>query len=127
MLLYIVEDEHIRLEINGDEGLEIHGEPFGPLQMLATSLALCTASTMHDYAVTAQFHLHEFAIDVRWDYAEQPYRIGHIQMAVEVGPDIPPSRQNALLRSAKHCTVHNTLMHHTSVTTTLEVAGAEQA
>lgn len=127
MLLHVLSGEHVRLEADDDEGLDVHGEEFGPLQMLAASLALCTASVLFDYAATAQFHLHGLAIDVRWDYAEQPYRIGNMQLTLEVGPEIPPQRQKALLRAAEHCTVHNTLRHVTHIHTSLEVPGAEQA
>lgn len=127
MQLDIVGDEHVRLVMDGEDGLDVQGGPFGPLQMLAASLALCTASVMQDYATTAQFHLHQFAIDIRWSYTEHPYRIGQIQTTIQVEPDVPPSRQRALLRAAEHCTVHNTLKHTANVHTTLEVPGVEQA
>lgn len=128
MLLHILDTEHIRLEMDGTDGLDVHGEEFGPIQMLAASLALCTASVMRDYAATAQFHLRQFTVDVRWNYAEHPYRVGHMHMTLEVGPDVPPSRHKALLRAAEHhCTVHNTLTHTTHIMTTLEVPGVEQA
>lgn len=128
MLVHVVSDEHIRVEVDGNDGLEIHGEAFGPLQMLATSLALCSASVMQDYAATAQFHLHHFAIEIKWEYVEQPYRVGQMHMALLVGDDVPPSRHKALLRAAEHhCTVHNTLTHATHIHTTLEASDAEQA
>jgi uncharacterized OsmC-like protein len=128
MLLHILDDQHVRLEFDDSEGLEVHGSPFGPLQMLAASLALCTASVMQDYATTAQFHLHDLAIDLAWHYAEEPYRVGQMHMRLEIGPDVPPSRHKALLRAAEHhCTVHNTLSHSTHIHTKLEVVGAEQA
>jgi uncharacterized OsmC-like protein len=127
MLLHIIADDHIRLELDGGEGLDIHGGPFGSLQMLATSLALCTASVLHDYATTAQFHLHDLAIDVRWRYAEHPYRAADYRMTLLIGPDVPPSRHRAILRAAEQCTVHNTLTHGARVETTLEVPGAQQA
>ncbi len=127
MLLHIVSDDHIRLEVDGGDGLEVHGEHFGPVQMLAASLALCTASVMHDYAATAHLHLHQFAIEVQWTYANHPYRVSNIAMRLEVGPDVPPSRQKALLRAAEQCTVHNTLTHGSHIDMTLEVPGVEQA
>lgn len=128
MLLSIIDEQHVRLELDHADGLAVDGSPFGPLQMLAASLALCTASVMEDYATTAQFHLHDLAIDVTWDYAEQPYRVGHMQLKLEVGPEVPASRQKALLRAAEHqCTVHNTLTSATQIHTTMEIIGAEQA
>jgi uncharacterized OsmC-like protein len=127
MLLHILSEAHIRLEMEGEHGLEVVGEHLGPVQMLAASLALCTASVMHDYAATAHFHLHQFAIEVTWEYAEHPYRVGNMTMRLHVGADVPPSRQKALLRAAEQCTVHNTLTHGTHIDMTLEVPGVEQA
>lgn len=127
MRLHVLDDTHVRLELDGDDGLDVHGESFGPLQMLAASLALCTASVVSDYATTAQFHLHGFAVDVHWSYAEEPYRIGRMHVLLEIGPNVPPSRHRALLRAAEHCSVHNTLTHPTQITMSLEVPGVEQA
>lgn len=129
MQVQVVDEQHIRLAVDGnDDGLEVVGAAFGPVQMLATSLALCTAAVMRDYATTAQFGLHRWVIDVQWAYAERPRRLHDIRMLLEVGPEVPPSRQSALLRAAEtQCTVHNTLTHTTHIRTKLEVPGVEQA
>lgn len=127
MLLHIIADDHILLEMDDADEFEVHGSPFGSLQMLATSLALCTASVLQDYSTTAQFHLHGLAIDVRWRYADHPRRAADYQMTLLIDPHVPPSRHRALLRAAEQCTVHNTLTHGARVETTLEVVGAEQA
>lgn len=127
MQLEIVDAAHVRLALDGQDGLDVAGAPFGPLQMLATSLALCTAVTVQDYAQTAQFRLLPCVVDVRWSYADHPYRVEQMQMRLEVSPHVPPSRQQALLRAAEHCTVHNSLQRGVRVTTTLEVPGVQQA
>jgi putative redox protein len=127
MQLHILNDQQVRLVADTSDGLDIQGAPFGPLQMLATSLALCTAAVIHDYAVTAQIKLDQFAVDVQWEYADHPYRVGRIEMTLLVAPDVPPSRHRALLRAAEQCTVHNTLSHSPSINMGLEVHGAEQA
>jgi uncharacterized OsmC-like protein len=127
MLLAIIDETYIRLELDGEDGLEIDGESFGALQMLATSLALCTAAVLDDYATTAQFVVEPFAVEVRWRYAERPPRVEHFDLRMLLGPHVPLSRHAALLRAAEHCTVHQTLTHSTTVDATLEVEGAEQA
>jgi uncharacterized OsmC-like protein len=127
MQLHILNDNYIRLTVDGTDDLEIHGVPFGPLQMLAASLALCTASVLHDYAAIGQFKLIPFAVDVRSHYADHPYRVGRMQLGLVIGPHVPPSRHQALVRAVDQCTVHRTLTRGTSIETTLEVAGAEQA
>jgi uncharacterized OsmC-like protein len=127
MQLEVVGETHVRLTADKKSGLIIDGQPFGPVQMLAASLAMCTAAVLHDYAQTAQFQIDPFVVDVQWSYAEQPRRIAQMQMQLEVGPNVPPSRQQALLRAAEHCTVHNSLQHGVRVATTLEVPGVTQA
>ncbi len=127
MRLLVLNEQNVRLVTDNDDGLNVEGAPFGPLQMLAASLALCTAAVIHEYALTAQLKLTDYAIDVRWQYVDHPYRIGDMQMALLVGPDVPPSRDRALLRAAEQCTVHNTLTRSTPIHTTLEVRGTEQA
>ncbi len=128
MLLHVVAGEHLRLEVDGAPGLDVHGEQFGPLQMLAASLALCTASVISDYATTAQFKLADVVIDVHWSYSEEPYRIGLMHMHIRIGSQVPHNRRQALIRAAeRHCTVHNTLSHGATIKTTLVTPGVELA
>jgi len=127
MQLQIVDDSHIQLLVDDLDKLETLGAPFGAIQMLAASLALCTTAVLREYATVGQFKLMPFAVDVRWDYAERPRRIGAIQLRLLLRPHVPPSRHRALVRVAGRCTVHNTLTHVTPIETTLEVVGAEQA
>lgn len=129
MQLAILDDQHIRVQFDADEdGFTIDGAPFGALQMLAASLALCSGAVAQEYAATSQFHLHDLAIEVRWSYADRPYRVDRITMRLLIGPEVPPSRRQALVRAIEaRCPVHNTLSRGTMIETTLEVIGAQQA
>ncbi len=127
MQLTILNERHIRLDADGHEELAIDSEAFGPLQMLATSLALCTAAVLHEYAVTAQLTLEPFSIEVRWAYGGRPRRIEHFDVQLLLPPHVSPGRHAALLRATEYCTVHATLAHSTTIETTLEVEGAQQA
>ncbi len=121
MQLVILADEHVRLETDRpDEGLNIDGEPFGPLQMLAASLALCTASTIQSYAETAQLDVSGLAIELRWEYVNDPYRVGSYAMTLHLPDHLPLARQRAIARAADTCTVHQTLHHSTTVATTVQ-------
>lgn len=121
MELVILADEHIRLETNRpDEGLNIDGEPFGPLQMLATSLALCTASTIQSYAETAKLDVAGLAIEISWNYVDDPYRVSDYQMTLHLPEHLPVARQRAIVRAADTCTVHQTLHHSTTVATAIQ-------
>lgn len=121
MELVILADEHIRLETDHpDEGLNIDGEPFGPLQMLATSLALCTASTIQSYAETAKLDINGFAIELHWHYVNDPYRVGGYEMTLHLPEHLPEARQRAIARAADTCTVHQTLHHSATVATAIQ-------
>ncbi len=120
MLVRILDETHIRLDTDaGGEGLAVEGENFGPLQMLATSLALCTVSVVLSYGETAGLDLTGFAVEVRWDYVEEPYRVGRYDMTVHVPEGLPVARHRAIIRAAKTCTVHNTLTHSPVIDTRL--------
>jgi uncharacterized OsmC-like protein len=120
MLVRILDETHVRLETDaGGDGLAVEGENFGPLQMLATSLALCTVSVVLSYGETAGLDLTGFAVEVRWDYVEEPYRVGRYDMTVHVPEGLPVARHRAIIRAAKTCTVHNTLTHSPVIDTRL--------
>ncbi len=127
MQLSIINDTQIRLDVDGDQALTIGGEALGALGMLASSLAMCTAAVLHEYATTAQFVLEPFTIEVRWQVAERPRRVQHFTMQVRVPPHVPWSRHTALLRAAEHCTVHNTLVGGATINSMVEVSNAQQA
>ncbi len=120
MLVHVLADEHIRLETAGDAGMAVEGEPFGPLQMLATSLALCTASVIQSYAETANLDVVGFAVEVRWVYVEDPHRVGHYHMTLHLPSSLPAARHRAVLRAAEACTVHATLLHRPAIDTDLQ-------
>ncbi|GAC1565094.1 MAG: hypothetical protein NVS2B7_39240 [Herpetosiphon sp.] len=116
MQLTIVTDEHVRLNTAGD-GFDVIGDHFGPLQMLAASLAICTASVVLAYADTAHLSVDGFGIDLTWNYVDDPYRVGTYQMTLLIPATVPPARHKALLRAAETCTVHNTLLHAPTIAT----------
>lgn len=120
MQLTILDEQRVRLAADGD-GLNVVGDHFGPLQMLATSLALCTASVVHAYAETAQLDLNGLAVEVAWEFSDDPHRVGAYDLTLHVPATIPPARHRALIRAADTCTVHNTLQHSPQMTTQVAV------
>ncbi len=96
-------DRHLHIE--DDAG----GEGYGPLQMFAASLALCTASALISYNDNVLgVGVDLLTLRVRWDYAERPKRVGAVQMEID-WPGLPDNRVRAAERAAKSCTVHHTL------------------
>lgn len=108
----------------GEPGLafrgDAEGEGFGPLQMFAASLALCTASVLHVYAhEVADVGVEDLALRVTWRYGERPRRIERIEMTIR-WPSLPESRRVPVQRAAATCTVHATLEHPPQVITRVQ-------
>ena len=93
---------------------------FGPMQMFATSLGLCTFSVLAGYGQGIGADIEGLAIRLRWDYAKNPYRIEPIEMDI-TWPALPSSRLDAARRAAEHCTIHHTLAVPTEVRTRVSV------
>lgn len=101
------------LHVEGDAG----GEGFGPLQMLAASLALCTASVLSAYAENvARVGTTKLSVRVRWSYDDS--RVARMQMAI-TWPELPEERVVPARRAAASCTVHRTLEHPPEIETTV--------
>jgi len=109
------------LEIVGDAD----GEGFGPLQMFAASLALCTASVLYGYArEVLDVGIDGLSVRVRWSYGERDSRVERVETTVR-WPEVPEDRVAAAERAAATCTIHGTLEHPPEVVTTvLGAAGA---
>jgi uncharacterized OsmC-like protein len=103
------------LEIVGDAD----GEGFGPLQMFAASIALCTASVLHGYAhQVLKVGVSSLSIRVCWSYGERPYRVDRMEMRIR-WPEVPEDRVKAAERAAATCTIHRTLEHPPELVTTV--------
>lgn len=127
MQLTIVDDQEIRLDVDGQYPLTMQGTTWGALPLLATSLAVCTTAVLREYATTAQFTLEPFALVVRWHMAERSRRVDRLDVRLVLGPHVPPSRYAALVRAAEQCPVHQTLAHGIKIDSAWEVHGAQQA
>lgn len=91
---------------------------YSAMEMFATSMALCTYSMLVSYGEQIDAPMDNIGVRVRWDYVEDPFRIGAIDLAID-WPNLPPSRLEAAERAAAHCTIHNTLHHPPKVETRL--------
>ncbi len=96
---------------------------YTPFHMLGSSLAVCTHSILHSWASHAKLGADDLAIEVRWAFAEQPHRVGGIEVTLE-WPSLPENRREAAKRAAKLCPVHATLSIPPTITTTHRTSAA---
>jgi len=86
------------------------GGRFGPLPMLAASLGACTLSVLLSWADNAGLDPSGLEVVVRWEYVDDPYRVGSYDQEIR-WPGLPEERWTAARRVADQCTVHHTLEH----------------
>jgi putative redox protein len=104
-----------RVEIRGhsltaDEPRDHGGEDSGPSpqELLAASLASCTAITMEMYAQRKGWEVGDVAVNVSYEPAHRgsPTRF---RMSVEFPKELPEEQRERLMQIAAKCPVHRTL------------------
>jgi uncharacterized OsmC-like protein len=111
MKITLLSEQSVRLEDDGGP-LTIEAESadraYSPFHMLASGLALCTHAVLHSWATHAKLDADRLTIDVAWEYADKPHRVGSYAVTLR-WPGLPENRREVALRAAKLCTVHATL------------------
>jgi uncharacterized OsmC-like protein len=107
----LLSDERIRLD--GRAGpLSVEADSadmqYSPFHMLASGLATCTYSVLASWATHAKLPADDLSIEVGWTFAEEPHRVGSMDVDV-VWPSLPAERRNAAVRAAGLCTLKKTL------------------
>lgn len=97
-------------ELTADEPKGSGGEDSGPSpqELLAASLASCTAVTMEMYAARKGWDVGEVTVDVDYEPAHRgsPTRFA---MTVSLPKELPEDQRERLMQIAAKCPVHRTL------------------
>jgi putative redox protein len=97
-------------ELTADEPKSTGGEDSGPSpqELLAASLASCTAVTMEMYAARKGWEIGEVTVDVDYEPAHRgsPTRFA---MTVRLPKELPEEQRQRLMQIAAKCPVHRTL------------------
>ena len=96
--------------LTADETRDHGGDDDGPSpqELLAASLASCSAITMQMYAERKGWEIGELVVDVNYEPAQRgsPARF---EMVVEFPKDLPEDQRTRLMQIAARCPVHRTL------------------
>ncbi len=111
MKITLLADDRIRLE--GKAGpLSVEADSaemsYSPFHMLASGLATCTYSVLASWGTHAKLPVDDLTIEVGWTFAEDPHRVGSMDVDV-LWPSLPAERRNAAVRAAGLCTLKKTL------------------
>lgn len=121
MKITLIAEDGIRLEpLPGPMTIEAESadQLYSPFHMMASGLAFCTYSVLASWASNAKIHSDDIVIEVRWRFADDPHRVGSIDMEVE-WPSLPEARKSAANRVAELCAIHATLTHPPSLNTSV--------
>jgi len=92
-----------------DESSEVgRAYPSAP-ELLMASLGSCVGSVLVYFAERHDIPLEGMRIDMDWAIAENPRRIGRIDVTVSLPAAVPKDQYAALERVAHACLIHNTL------------------
>ena len=91
---------------------------YSPFHMLGSALAYCTFSVLYSWASNTDLDVSDLRIRVSWEFADNPHRVGQLQMQLN-WPSLPEPRQAAAQRAATLCAVHATLSHTVPIETAL--------
>jgi len=90
-----------------------HGENRGmtPPELLAGALGSCIGVFAVEYLKRNKLPVAGLKVELDWERADKPKRIGSYTARVSVPHTLTPRQQASLSRIVKACTVHNTLSH----------------
>ena len=99
-------------EVIIDQPLDNGGKDEGPTppELFIASLGSCIGVYVLAYCKNAGIKTEGMAINVSWQKAKNPDRIGEIKVDVKLPEDVG-KRKAALLKVAEHCLIHNTILH----------------
>jgi putative redox protein len=99
-------DHHLKADEPKDQGGDDAGP--NPQELLAASLASCTAITMEMYADRKGWDIGEVAVDVDYEPAQRgsPTKF---TMEVKLPKELPEEQRERLMQIAAKCPVHRTL------------------
>ena len=100
-----------------DVPVEQSGQDAGPtpVELLAAAVGSCMAMHIAKYCKAAKLPHEGFGLDLDFQMAKDPLRIGSLTVDIELPPGFPRDRIDAVKRAAEQCPVKNSLKESTAV------------
>jgi putative redox protein len=92
-----------------------------PPEFLLASLATCAAYYAAQYLKVRQLPAEDLRVRVSAEKAQQPSRLGSFRIEV-TAPGLDERHQAGILRAAKACLIHNTLLGQPSIEVVVHTA-----
>ncbi|MBI3604066.1 MAG: OsmC family protein [Nitrospirae bacterium] len=80
-----------------------------PVELFIGSLAGCVGYFVATYCARHGIVSEGLVIEANWTMAEQPHRVGGVELRLNLPGTLTPDQQERLFKVAHGCTVHQTL------------------
>lgn len=90
-----------------------------PVELFVGSVASCVAYFVGQFCARHNISRDGLSIDAEWAMAENPHRVGRIDIAIHLPHRIPSEQKERLLKIAHGCTVHQSIVSALPITITL--------
>ena len=101
----------------GEDGGQDAG--MSPVELFVGSLASCVAYFVGEFCARHHISRDGLSIEADWEMAENPHRVGRIDVIIHLPHRIPAELKDRLLKVAHGCTVHQSIASALTVTITL--------
>jgi len=113
--------------VTSDQPLVNGGEDTGmtPPELMLASLGSCAAYYAVEYLRTRNLAQTGVEVSVTAEKLLKPARLGNFRINVLCPVHLAPEQTEGLMRSVRHCLVHNTLLSPPEIKIDLTTAGAQ--
>jgi uncharacterized OsmC-like protein len=95
-------------------------EGMTPPELLLASLGTCAGYYAAEYLRAARLEAPGMRIHVSAQKAQNPPRIAHFDIHVEVPAELDEKHREGVLKAVHKCLIHHTLLHPPTIETTVE-------
>ncbi len=100
----------------GEEGTD---KGMTPPEVFVASLASCMGVYVLNYCKNVGINPSDMMLSLEWEKATNPARIGSITVDIKLPKIKAKDRQQAIIKVAEHCLVHNTIQNPPEITISL--------
>ncbi|MBM4127469.1 MAG: OsmC family protein [Nitrospira sp.] len=97
-----------------------------PVELFVGSVASCVAYFVGQFCARHNISREGLRVDADWAMAEQPHRVGQIDIAIQLPHRIPAELKERLMKVAHGCTVHQSIAVPPDIAITLNPHGYDK-
>ena len=95
-----------------DQPVEDGGADAGmsPVELFVGSVASCVGYFVGQFCARHDISREGLRVEAEWTMAEEPHRVGQVQLAIRLPHRVTPELKERLLKVAHGCTVHQSIV-----------------